>query len=186
VEALLDGHLLPCGWMYQNELSAARFCGESLSSDVAPQSQRVYPELSASNAALFEHLPTNCYNFAFKHVGSVISPQGFAQAQTEINLALVACALERFRVAHGHFPETLDALPPEFLERIPHDIINGEPLHYSLAAGGEFALYSVGWDGKDDGGMFPPASATISKSFRSLFTYHPETSDWVWRYPEQK
>jgi hypothetical protein len=186
VEALLDGHILPRGWIYQNELSAARFCGESLSSDVVAQSQRVYPELSASNAALFEHLPTNAYNFAFKHVGGVVSPQGFARAQTDINLALVACALERFRMAHGHFPENLAALAPEFLETVPHDIINGEPLHYRLTKGGNFTVYSVGWNGKDDGGMFPPPSATMSKGFRSLFTYHPEEGDWVWRYPEAK
>ncbi len=39
----------------------------------------------------------------------------FALAQTDVNLARVACALERYRLAHGNYPETLDALAPQFI-----------------------------------------------------------------------
>ncbi len=45
-------------------------------------------------------------------------------------MARMAIALERYRLAHGEFPESLDALAPQFMEKIPHDIINGQPLHY--------------------------------------------------------
>ena len=72
--------------------------------------------------------------------------------QASIDLARVACALERYRLAHGEYPETLDALTPQFIEKLPHDIINGQPLHYRRTDDGKFVLYSVGWNEKDDGG----------------------------------
>jgi hypothetical protein len=76
-----------------------------------------------------------------------------AHNQTEINQALIACALERFRIARGDYPETLDALVPQFLDTIPHDVIGGQPLHYHRGVGGTFVLYSIGWNGRDDGGV---------------------------------
>ena len=45
------------------------------------------------------------------------------------------------------------------IEKLPHDIINGQPLHYRRTDDGQFVLYSVGWDEKDDGGVpvpYPP------------------------------
>ena len=186
LEAALDAHLLPRGWLYQNEVSAARFLRETWSNDVASRIQRVYPDLSAANAGLFHRLPEGPYDFAFKHLGGSISPQEFVRTQTEINLALVACALERFRMTHGDFPQSLDALAQEFLERIPHDIVNGEPLKYRWTRSGSFTLYSVGWDEKDDGGIFPVSLPATSGGFRSLYGYHPENGDFVWQYPEAK
>jgi hypothetical protein len=183
MEAWMDAHLLPRGWFYQNELSAARLFEDSLLPDLAPTIQRVYPGLSRTNAASFDNLPDTPYSFAFKHLGIVVSPQQFVRAQTGINLALVACALERFRMAHGHFPETLEPLAPEFLEKLPHDIINGEPLKYRLTSDGCFILYSVGWNEKDDGGTYPGPDAPNIRGIRDLNKYHPETGDWVWSYP---
>jgi hypothetical protein len=76
-----------------------------------------------------------------------------AHSQTEINQALIACALERYRLARSDYPETLDTLVPQFLDTIPHDVIGGQPYHYHRESGGTFVLYSVGWNGKDDGGV---------------------------------
>jgi hypothetical protein len=91
--------------------------------------------------------------------------------QTRVNECQIACALERYRLAKGEYPETLDALVPQFIETLPHDIINGEPLKYRRAADGSFLLYSVGWNKTDDGGQA---------------VLHPELAenlkqgDWVW------
>jgi hypothetical protein len=52
-------------------------------------------------------------------------------------------------------PETLDALAPQFIEKIPHDIIGGQPLHYRRTNDAEFLLYSIGWNETDDGGQYP-------------------------------
>jgi hypothetical protein len=92
----------------------------------------------------------------------------FIFTQSTLNLACVACALERYRLAHGEFPETLDSLSKQFIEEIPHDVINDLPLHYRRTADGKFLLYSVGWDEKDDGGT----PETLSD---------PENGDWVWK-----
>src|SRR5262249_50046251 len=90
-----------------------------------------------------------------------------AHSQTEINQALIACALERFRLAHGEYPENLGALVPQFLDAIPHDVIGGRPLNYRRASEGTFVLYSVGWNGRDDGGVRVQSSPSTD-------------GDWVW------
>lgn len=67
------------------------------------------------------------------------------------NLAVTALAAGRFHRAHGEWPETLDALLPGFLPEVPRDPMDGRPLRLRLAEG-EPVFYSVGPDGKDDGG----------------------------------
>ena len=76
-----------------------------------------------------------------------------ARNQTLANEAYIACGLERYRLAHGQYPETLDALVPQLAVKLPHDIIGGQPLKYHRTAEGTFVLYSVGWNGRDDGGV---------------------------------
>ncbi len=98
----------------------------------------------------------------------------FARIQGQWDLARVAVALERFHLAHGSYPETLDALAPQFMEKIPHDIINGQPLHYRRTDAGQFVLYSVGWDEKDDGG-----SIVLTKGGN----VDRDQGDWVWQFP---
>jgi hypothetical protein len=98
----------------------------------------------------------------------------FARGQAGIDLARVACALERFRLAHGAYPEKLDALTPQFLARLPHDVINGQPIHYRRTDNGQVILYGVGWNETDDGGTL----GLTSKG-------NPDwgKGDWVWGYP---
>ena len=98
----------------------------------------------------------------------------FAFAQASVDLARVACALERYRLAHGEYPEKLDALVPQFIEKLPHDIINGQPLHYRRMDNGKFVLYSVGWNETDDGGQV---------AFTKSGSVDREKGDWVWQYP---
>ena len=47
------------------------------------------------------------------------------------NAAAVAVAVERFRRARGELPETLDALSPEFMARVPDSIFNEGPFLFS-------------------------------------------------------
>jgi hypothetical protein len=86
----------------------------------------------------------------------------------------VACALDRYHLAHGQYPDALDALVPRFIETIPRDIIGGQPLHYRRTDGGQFLLYSVGWNETDDGGQ------VALKKDGAIDTGQ---GDWVWRYP---
>jgi hypothetical protein len=96
-----------------------------------------------------------------------------AVSQTTANQAALACALERYRLANGQFPKTLDALTPQFIAHPPNDVITGQPYKYRLAANGQFILYSVGWNEKDDGGV--PGKELFDKT----------QGDWVWEYPAE-
>jgi type II secretory pathway pseudopilin PulG len=95
-----------------------------------------------------------------------------ARNQNLINQARVACALERYRLANGSYPDALDALAPGFIEKLPHDIINGGPLIYRKTDN-SFVLYSIGWNEKDDGGI-----AAKTKEGQPDW----DNGDWVWSY----
>ena len=88
-------------------------------------------------------------------------------------MARVACALERYRLAQGEYPETLDVLSPKFIETVPHDVIGGQPLKYHRTDNGQFALYSIGWNGTDDGGK-----VFVLEYSNNYVDY--DKGDWVW------
>jgi hypothetical protein len=94
-----------------------------------------------------------------------------AMAQVAVEQAALACALERYRVAKGQFPETLEGLTPPFMSRRPNDVITGQPYKYRRTDDGKFILYSVGWNEKDDGGA--PGTSLFDQT----------QGDWVWSYP---
>ena len=98
----------------------------------------------------------------------------FAAAQSAADLARVACALERYRLAHGNYPDALDAVAPQFIAQIPHDAIGSQPLRYRRTDDGQFVLYSIGWNEKDDGGVV---------GLHESGSVDIENGDWVWRYP---
>lgn len=70
--------------------------------------------------------------------------------QIQVNLH-VAFALAAYRADSGRFPAKLDDLAPKYLKQVPGDLFSGKPLTYKPTAKG-YLLYSVGIDGKDDGG----------------------------------
>ena len=74
---------------------------------------------------------------------------------------------------NSEYPETLDALVPQFIEKLPHDIIGGQPLHYRRTADGKFLLYSVGWNEIDDGGQESPTNSEGWIGYTE--------GDWVWK-----
>jgi hypothetical protein len=86
--------------------------------------------------------------------------QTSTRRETQRRLTIAAIAAERYRLRHGHFPSELQALVPVFLSAGPLDPMSGQPLRYRTNATGGFVLYSVGEDGRDDGGDPKPQSAT--------------------------
>ncbi|MCA1595736.1 MAG: hypothetical protein LC772_04855, partial [Chloroflexi bacterium] len=61
-------------------------------------------------------------------------------------------ALQEYYARTGQYPPSLATLVPVYLPGVPADPFSaGAPLHYSRATDG-FVLYSVGPDGRDDGG----------------------------------
>ena len=72
--------------------------------------------------------------------------------ETQNAFLLVALALQAYQVEHGAYPATLAALVPAYLPAIPADpFARAGSLKYILGRE-QYVLYSVGPDGKDDGG----------------------------------
>ncbi len=72
-------------------------------------------------------------------------------------------ALRAFHGKVGRWPEHLDELAPEILTSIPKDPFGGEPFVYRPQGDG-YLLYSVGVDGKDDGGRQTNSSNSSAPS----------------------
>ena len=60
-------------------------------------------------------------------------------------------AVERYRLAEGQLPKSLDNLVPAYMEIVPEDPFNGQNLRYRRLKTG-FVVYSVGEDLSDNGG----------------------------------
>jgi hypothetical protein len=173
--------LAPSGWFDQNKVSLGRIHVEAIQPSVEQEKQIVSPENSRRAAAEIElqshrRSPYNLFTGMLLPALHNVAKK-FANAQTYVNLARVACALERHRLAHDNYPEILDALMPEFIAKLPHDIINGQPLKYRRTKDGLFVLYSVGWNETDDGGT------VALKKGGGPAAVDPDEGDWVWRYP---
>ncbi|MBI2421909.1 MAG: hypothetical protein HYV27_03685 [Candidatus Hydrogenedentes bacterium] len=74
--------------------------------------------------------------------------------KTQLDLAMVAAAVERYRLAEGALPNELEALTPVYLDAVPPDRFaqHGAKLRYAPGDSGKFTVYSVGLNGKDDSG----------------------------------
>ena len=72
-------------------------------------------------------------------------------AAIQIELVKLAFAVAVYRADHDAYPATLADLVPKYVAEVPKDIYSGADVHYHAADGG-YLLYSVGVNGKDDGG----------------------------------
>ena len=73
-----------------------------------------------------------------------------------IRTVVTTLAVERFRLKYGQRPADTAALVPEFLPEVPQDPIDEKPLRYRREANG-YVVYSIGANGRDDGGRLGPA-----------------------------
>jgi hypothetical protein len=171
-------NVAPRGWIDQNLIQNLH-SEEKMLDALDASNALVYPR--RVDAAMQEIRRDNLSHSPYRILAAIAVPdysrafQTLAHNQAEMNEAVVACALERYRLGHGQYPETLEALSPQFIEKLPHDIINGQPLHYRRTDDGKFVLYSIGWNEKDDGGNPSPRTPKGSMDYTQ--------GDWVWQYP---
>ena len=182
-------HLWPAGWFFLDETLLAQAYAGDLPTATEMQRHVLSRAIGRKNLKLWGRMkpsePTQFSRFwlvrdMFGGLASQANVCHSATVQAAVDMARIGCALERFRRAQGEYPATLAELSPQYLQSVPNDIINGEPLHYRRTGDGRFVLYSVGWDEKDDGG--------VPVKFRGSDIYYPDLEknkgDWVWRYPE--
>ncbi len=91
--------------------------------------------------------------------GNDVSQVAFAQ--TAVNEGIIACALERHRLAHGIYPASLDELVPQYLNAVPRDISRGRPVFYLRHTDGSYELRGAGPNGSVEPGI-------------------KSTDDWIW------
>ena len=170
---------MPAGWMYLEQISYHRMfdaavlpAGNAATGRLRPQliDRAANPAFPLWNHRLISSPVLNSCAFILTRV---------ALSQTGVNEALVACALERYRLANQKFPGQLDELSPSCLDTVPNDVVSGNSMKYRRVAEGRFVLYSVGRNEKDDGG----------KTVLNPQTKAPDwmQGDWVWpSYPEEQ
>ncbi len=167
--------LMNRGWIEQNRVAYGRYV-DALATDLAT---------AGSHAAL----PSGSKRFEtivgkrslFTILAALLAPalnsaddKAF-EMEARRRVALVGVALERARLAEGGYPAELQALVPRWLPQgVPNDPMNGQPLRYERTAAGDYHLYSVGLDHRNDGGRRPEGRAHSSAERR-------RPSDIVWR-----
>ena len=170
--------LVPSGWFDQNKLSLCRNQERYLLPAVDQEKRLVSPRVAVQLQTDLGNLRMSPYDVLSKKLMPALAgcAERFARAQTTVDLARVACALERYRLGNGQLPETLEALAPKYIANPPHDVISGQPLKYRRTEDGQFVLYSVGWNESDEGGK-----VELTKPGGP----DPKKGDWVWRYPSK-
>jgi hypothetical protein len=103
-----------------------------------------------------------------------IVPRKVVYTQCVLNEAIAACALERYRIEHGDYPDSLDAANHPGEKPIPLDVVSGKPMGYRRTSDGRYALWCIGLDGKDDGGKRGTGGSPTNPKY---------SGDWVWDFP---
>lgn len=176
------GRMAPHGWYDLEKLHYCQLLQLQLTGAFDVDRKQVFPKQIQTNANVLAQafagrnpFTTICTRHQLLAVIMLPAlhniPRRAAAAQTAADETAIACALERYRLANGQFPEHLDLLVPKFIASLPHDVISGQPYKYHLTGNGQFVLYSVGWNETDDGGV----------SGNTLFD--DKAGDWVWQYP---
>jgi hypothetical protein len=181
--ANLLGRIAPHGWYYQEQLNFCRVYERQLGGTFDAKRRRVFPgeievrqhdlerEIAGGrlgktfSAVLYHHLLAAMLVPALNRL-----PLQAAMAQTAADQAALACALERYRLANGQFPEKLETLVPRYFTGLPRDLLSGDSYKYRRTDQGQFVLYSIGWNEKDDGGI--PGTTLFDE----------KQGDWVWEY----
>src|SRR5262249_12527237 len=147
------------------------------------------PSFSAASAK-FPQIP-NRKNFApldfLAHIYTQMSMSSFNRPAishyrglADRRAAAVLLAIRLYEVDHGTAPTMLDQLVPKYLPAVPIDPFapDGHTLRY-LATPGAEAVYSVGENGRDDGGsvqLVRPTYGRIPDPWQMLdavFPLHP-------------
>jgi len=164
----------PRGWVYQNMVTVAMMQQKILDS-FGPTSKIVRAH---DLDKVFREMNQPLSHFSPKTFLAAVALPNYTRAcktaaftQTRANQAFLVCALERYRLSHGGYPDQLTALLPAFVETLPNDLLNGQSLHYASQKDGRFILYSVGWNETDDDGVSAPAKSNMGDS---------DKPDWLW------
>lgn len=183
VRIWLQSHLWAAAWSHQDEARALRIVSRAVAATRELREKRSWAD-SPLRLRKMSEPSTGLDRFRFllsdvlpgdAAASSVLSA---VKLQTRCEALRTAIALKRYHLHHHRFPDTLASLVPDYLPAVPVDWMDGRQLRYRPTPGGSFLLYSVGLNGKDDGGdpAMPPQAKRISLDGR----------DTVWPRPSQE
>ena len=164
---------MPRGWVYLNLVEYTRL-NLMVSESTALVDGAISPERVTETARQIEiEMETRSPWIRLTQIGMPSSQKAFMVSAKNENIfrhIVIACELERLRMATGKYPTELDA-------KAPRDVMTGKPFKYQLRADGDYVLYSVGWDLKDDLALVLRDSAL---SVREIFKHPSAKDDLVW------
>ena len=183
-------------WSYSDELRYLKGCEVLINSLQLAQTNGSFQQALAAQDARLEELGisklrnsvdsifSSTIDFHALQSESVVTLAGFVRKVLRVEAAkqtvVAAIALKQYQLEHGNYPDGLNSLVPEFVSKVPLDPVDGQPLRYRRNADATFLLYSVGENGKDDGGDPSLEKDATSSSFNWL---NPQARDWVWPQP---
>jgi hypothetical protein len=169
-------------WAHQAELRELKQLQRLIELARRGAQNKSYQSIEGQLGELFAEAEKKSFYDRLRYPGSgtinalAKAPLKGMQMETTRSLALCAVALKRYEVRYGKLPETLAVLVPEFLPVVPVDYLDGQSIKYRLNPDGSFVLYSVGEDGKDDGG-----DMTLPEGSKSRDLW--KRRDYVWPAP---
>jgi hypothetical protein len=179
-------HLVPEGWYDAN---AATISTLNFEYCVKPLRDGGFPELLSRQEGMQATID-EWHLHPLRHLDAFMAFQMFPAfvnvtskviyTQSVENEAIAACALERYRIEHGAYPDTLEAANRPGEKSIPLDVIAGKPMGYRKTPDGRYILWCVAFNGVDHGGrrVLDPKNAQNTK-----FGDPSYQGDWVWDFP---
>ncbi len=169
--AVREHERVPAGWSRQNLLFLDRVYVEKVLPSIHAKEKHLDVSTLAKVSAHFEK--TTLYNtmasFLMPEVAA--ASRRTAMTQSGLDQAIVACALERYRLTRAELPGRLEELVPALLVSVPLDVVDGQPLRYRPSGTDKFMLWSVGWNQTDDAGQ------VVLDGKRQ----QDDQGDWVWQ-----
>lgn len=178
-------HLIPDGFFDANAASIARW---NLDYNIKPlrdgDVNAFLAKQTELEALIIEHKGQFSYQHFDEMLALIVMPATVKIAvrvsytQSLMNEAIISCALERYRIEHDSYPDKLAEVYEA--ETLPKDMISGAPLGYRRTEEGRYKLWSVGFDGKDDG-----AKRVLDENKPDSTRFHDAkyVGDWVWDFP---
>ncbi|HKW28409.1 MAG TPA: hypothetical protein VJT54_03670, partial [Verrucomicrobiae bacterium] len=173
-------------WSYRDELQALQMWGIVLDGTQELETNNSFLSVQSFVNTNFARLDPvsarkNPYEIASQTALTQLTAiRKAAAAEVARNVVITAIAIKRYQIRHDQLPDSLAQLVPYFLQSVPMDYMDGQPLRYRRNADGTFLLYSIGENGKDDGGN-PALEQGVESS--NYYWQNPHALDWVWPQP---
>jgi hypothetical protein len=166
----------PRGWLRHNQVLYNELLDGELE-DIDASNERVADRFSRSESIVDRHSESEFASLYYALADMSYAPRGLGyqrafESHSRIQHLRFLCAAARYRHVHGELPQALAELVPEFLEQVPHDIMDGKPMRYRRTNEGGCIVWSIGKNRIDDGGVRRNSGPNTNKNY-----------DWIVELP---